>query len=133
MLSDDLTLKLYEFKSYLPIFIQWNPVTNVPVFPPPSAVVADGALYEITCDADLIINDIRFNLRKHDLIVRVDGKWEHVDMMERNRLRFEAWINKHKKGPNKIIYNKDENIYKGVTLQNKWEVWQAAIGTCISG
>jgi len=133
MLSDDLRNKLWDFHSYIPLFIQWNPITNTPKFPLQKDIVADGALYEVTGDADLIINNITFNLKKHDLIVRVNGNWEHVSILTRNRLRFEAFLKSHKKGVSKLEYDDNENVYNNTTIQNKWELWQAALSTTISG
>lgn len=133
MLNDDITLKLYNFKSYLPIFVQWDPLNNIPPFPLPNANVADGMLYEVTNDANLIIEDTTLYLKKHDLVVRVNGVWEHVNIFERNKLRFEQWILDRGFSKSRPTYDNEEFVYTNKTIQSKWESWQAALDTTISG
>ena len=133
MLTEDIKLKLFNFKSYLPIFIQWDPLTNVPPFPLPNDTVADGVLYEVTNESNLLIGDTTYCLKKHDLIARINGEWEHVDMEERNRLRFETWLINNDVVKNKPIFNIEELLYTSKNIQSKWIIWQAALNTTISG
>ena len=131
MLPEELIIDLLKFNTYVPVFPQLDPSVALTTLP---ADAKDGVVYEISKDDDLVLGDTIIHLKKHDLLVRTNGKWELGPAIDRNKIKFEIWAKD--KGFIKTKTNttfEDNEYIQNNPLQAKWVIWLAATAATISG
>jgi len=129
MVQDDLAKTLLAWAAYVPVFPQWDPRSKIT---PLTDDAKDGIVYEISNDHQLKIGDATFDLKRHDLLIRINKKWELVTVETRNKEKFEKHIT-DSVSVKPTSFDFSDGVYKSKIIQNLWVTWKAALASTISG